>query len=246
MAYGLVVNNSAGDLVFDSSSTTRINYQYHSSGSVTTGSSTYYTSGGTYDKEYGSVTTTVTGITGRRILFLRPKNYTGVVYFTGSLIGTTLNVRSFPGNVSFDYLVFEDITNKTDDLSLGDYGLHVFNDLSELTFSSNFLCARLRAIISTNASFEEETGGRYFIQSSYRLSRETNQFAYTVPGGGLDIHQEERFEYVAKADTSLNTVTVVENVTFAQALPGYSSYSRVTSAFPTSLIVDAAGFVIGT
>lgn len=256
MAYGLVTYNTEQDIVLDSTNTSRIHYQYHSSGTITTGESSNTSSGNYYTKSYGSTSVTKTLMLNNNILFLRPKNYSGTVYFTGWMVEfydsaaqqlrTNIVVKSFPGGVEFEYIIFEQTTGKSDDLSIGDYGLHIYGEDGEtLLFSSNYLCSRMRAVATPGAVFAEETNGKLFVSTGYKLTR-TRRFNIYNPGFALD--QEEFFEYVHKYDGSSGSVVTVTDVTFAQVIPTGSgiTYDYTFTAYPASIIIDAVGFTIGT
>jgi hypothetical protein len=226
MSFGIKTFNAAGDLILNSDDASRITYLLRSSGTVTTGTSTNTTNVVTF----GSASVSGIGAGGEILVFVKPKDYAGDVNVYGTPVnnGDGFLIYSMPGNIEFEYLIFEQSSDKTP-AGTG-YGFEIYSQEGILLFTGDYFTTKVRTILEGNGATYAETGKNiyaslfqvpnyttatqsgqlFFIRTEGRMLKfngtssisitEDLMRAYTQAGGGIT------YSYYANTNTAARTI----------------------------------------
>lgn len=238
MGYGLLINNTSGQMVIDSDEAGRQSYQQVAKGRVTTLSASYTSSGVYYyDKAYGQGYVDLPSSVGEKLVFVRPTTATNVKFYGVYSSSTRFYIYAYRDDstltgVEFDYIVFQKASRIS---SANNYGLEIYNTNNEIVFSSNSLSGRLRAVLSPGATYEEE--GSMLLLAGYN----TKKLMRLAPTPGGNYWQMETYAQVGYVDSNgvLGSANdVIKAVSYSSSQEEYTFSLNYT---PRYLVINDGG-----
>jgi|TARA_R110000823_G_C15907497_1_gene497445 hypothetical protein len=171
MSYGMQIYSANGALQLDTTDSSHILYQKHSSGTSSAITNVGTGSGSGY--YYGWQSVTVSGFsTGEDLVFIQPTGSADVkAYVMPTSNGFTIFSNT---NVSFYWYTFKKVTSLSDPTST--YGIEVYDASGNVVFNQDVLAARIKGRITGSGSISL-SGKSLYALGTFKYSAITAAFA---------------------------------------------------------------------